>query len=158
MVQFYLLSILFNIVVGVCLFSSVSENELSLNDDFDLKPKKGKVKNVKETLKNDSIFTNETFCMISGALCVLVGLIKLFFVFHVGAKDSGIPVLGDLIPALFGLLGGATLVLSHYALSFADHDLPEFVENILFRYKKFIGCLCVVAGVIHFIIPGFILF
>lgn len=160
MVQFYLLSILLNIVVGVCLFSASSDAEKAF-DDFNESPRKkalSKAKNVEETLKNDSIFTNATFCMISGVLCAIVGFIKLFFVFHVGTRDSGLPVLGDFLPALFGLAGGATLILCHFAESFADHELPDFVENILFRYKKYIGCVCIIVAVVHFIIPGFIIF
>lgn len=154
MVQFYFLSIMLNIFVGVILFSAASNNDLDDEDLLEEKPSKNKRKAVKEAIKNDSIFTNETFCLICGIVCVVVSILKLFFVFHTGAKDCRIPVIGDLLPALAGIIGGATVVLNYYSKSFADHDLPDFVDAILFRNKKYIGCACVAVAVIHFIVPG----
>lgn len=159
MVQFYFLSILLNILVGVVLISSSSSTELDAKDIdlFDEKKSKNtKIKNVKEVLENDSLFSNETFCLITGALSALIGFIKLFFAY--GKTKAGVPIIGDLFPALLGLAGGATVVLEYYSKSFADHDLPDFIETILFNNKKYLGCACIVAAVIHFIIPGFIVF
>lgn len=159
MVQFYLLSILLNIVVGVSLFSLENTNDVDGEELNDV-PKKirTKAKSVKTTLENDSIFTNPTFCMISGLLCCLVGIIKLFFVFHVGEHDFSIPVFGDFFPAIAGILGGTSLALSYYADSFEDHNFPAFVENVFLKYRKYIGCINIIVAIIHFIIPGFIFF
>lgn len=154
MVQFYFLSIMLNICVGVILFTSASISDIDDDDILETRPAKRKAKGVKDAIKNDSIFTNETFCLICGIICVLVSILKLFFVYHHGAKDCHIPVIGDLLPALVGILGGATVVLNYYSKSFADHDLPEFVDTILFRNKKYIGCACVAIAIIHFIVPG----
>ena len=154
MVQFYFLSIMLNIIVGVILFSSANNNDYDDDDIEETRPAKRGSKAVKEAIKNDSIFTNETFCLICGIVCVLVAVFKLFLVYHHSAKDCHIPVIGDLLPAVIGIFGGATVVLNYHSKSFADHDLPEFIDTNLFRNKKYIGCACIVIAVIHFIVPG----
>lgn len=157
MVQFYFLSVLLNILTGVILISSNNSTELDSGDfDFDDNKAKGKIKEMQDALENDSILTNETFCLVAGALCALVGFIKLFFAFS--KKGNGVPVLGDLFPSVLGLVGGITVVLEYYSKSFADHDFPDFVEAVLFNNKKYIGCVCIIAGILHFIIPGFVFF
>lgn len=153
MVQFYFLSILFNILAGLILISAKSDSELVLDDDDEAS---NKFDEVKESLEQDSFLNNETFCLVTGAICAFVGLIKLFFAYS--KTGHGIPVLGDLLPALFGLAGGAIILLEYYSKSFADHELPDFVENVLLRNKMYIGIGCVVAAVLHFILPGIVVF
>lgn len=143
-----------NIFVGIILFSASDTTDFDEIEVEETRPAKRKVKAVEDSMKNDSIFTNETFCLICGIICVIVSILKLFFVYHHGAKDCKIPVIGDLLPAIIGIGGGAVVVLNYYAKSFADHDLPEFVETVLFKNKKYIGCACMLVAVIHFIVPG----
>ncbi|MBQ0161697.1 MAG: hypothetical protein KBS84_00880 [Treponema sp.] len=153
MVQFYFLLVLLNILAGIILISTDSSTELDLSDlDADDK----KQKSVKGALENDSIFTNETFGLVTGALCALISFITLFFSYSKTGKS--IPIIGDLLPSILGLAGGATILLDYYSKSFADHDLPDFVETVFFNNKKYIGFACIIAAIIHFIIPGFIVF
>lgn len=153
MVQFYFLLVLLNILAGIILISTDSSTELDLSDlDADDK----KQKSVKGALENDSIFTNETFGLVTGALCALISFITLFFSYSKTGKS--IPIIGDLLPSVLGLAGGATILLDYYSKSFADHDLPDFIETVFFNNKKYIGFACIIAAIIHFIIPGFIVF
>lgn len=121
MVQFYFLSVLLNILAGIILINSNNSTKLE-SDNFDINDadEKSRIKKVKSTLKNDSILSNETFCLVSGALCTLTGFIKLFFTFSNNGKN--IIIIGDLLPALFGLAGGLIIILEYYANSFAEHD------------------------------------
>lgn len=153
MVQFYFLLVLLNILAGIILISTDSSTELDLTD-LDADDKKNK--NIKGALENDSIFTNETFGLVTGALCALISFITLFFSYSKTGKS--IPIIGDLLPSVLGLAGGATILLDYYSKSFADHDLPDFVEAVFFNNKKYIGFACIIAAIIHFIIPGFIVF
>lgn len=153
MVQFYFLLVLLNILAGIILISTDSSTELDLSD---LDADDNKKKSVKGALENDSIFTNETFGLVTGALCALISFITLFFSYSKTGKS--IPIIGDLLPSVLGLAGGATILLDYYSKSFADHDLPDFVETVFFNNKKYIGFACIIAAIIHFIIPGFIVF
>ena len=157
MVQFYFLSVLLNILAGIILINSNNSTKLeSDNFDIDDADEKSRIKKVKSTLKNDSILSNETFCLVTGALCTLTGFIKLFFTFSNNGKN--IIIIGDLLPALFGLAGGLIIILEYYANSFAEHDLPEFIETGFFKNKKYFGIVCIIAGILHFAIPGFVVF
>ncbi|MBQ0002611.1 MAG: hypothetical protein KBT21_03655 [Treponema sp.] len=152
MVQLYFLLVLLNIVAGIVLISTDNSTKLDVSD-FDSDDKN---KNSNSFLENDSIFTNETFCLVTGALCTLVSFITLFFAYSKTGKP--IPVIGDLFPSVLGLAGGLTILLDYYSKSFAEHELPDFVEAVFFNNKKYIGFGCIIAAVIHFIIPGFIVF
>lgn len=153
MVQFYFLLVLLNIIAGIILISTDNSTELDITsiDEDD-----SKKKNVKDALENDSIFTNENFGLITGALCALISFITLFFSYSKTGKS--IPIIGDLLPSVLGLCGGATILLDYYSKSFADHDLPDFIETVFFNNKKYIGFGCIIAAIIHFMIPGFIVF
>lgn len=156
MVQFYLLSILMNILIGIVMISSNNSTELDI-DKIDYEEKKSsKIKNMQNALEGDSIFTNETFALVSGAVGVIVGFVKLFFTYS--GSGHGIPIIGDLLPAVAGLLGGGTILLDYYSKSFAEHDLPEVFEAVFFNNRKYIGFICIIIAIIHFIIPGFIIF
>ena len=156
MVQFYLLSVLMNILEGIILISSNNSLQFDADGFDDDEKDSSKLSSMKHALQNDSVFTNETFALVCGAVCAIVGFVKLFFAY---AKDGhGIPVIGDFIPALLGFFGGATILLEYYSKSFADHELPDVFETVFFNNKKYIGFVCIIAAVIHFIIPGFIIF
>lgn len=156
MVQFYLLSILMNILIGIVLISSNNSTELDI-DKFDYDEKSSsKIHNMKNALEGDSIITNETFALVCGAIGAIVGFVKLFFAYS--RTGHGIPVIGDLLPAVAGLLGGGTILLEYYSKSFAEHDLPDIFETVFFNNKKYIGFVCMIIAIIHFIIPNFIIF
>ncbi|MCQ2611244.1 MAG: hypothetical protein MJ169_05790 [Treponema sp.] len=130
MAQMYVLSILMNLMVGMILVTPASDKQ--------------------------KFFTNEVTRLICGAVCFLTALIKLFFTY--GSKGAGIPVLGDLIPAVAGIAGGASVLIEYYLENHSAGSVPEIVETILVKNKLYIGILCLGAAVLHFIMPGVIIF
>ena len=99
MLQFYFLSILLNLLVGLLLvFSDSGGGEESDLDDV-----------INDSFQNRflAVFDNRNFRLIVGILCVLVGLMKLLSV-----TQGDVPVVGDLLPALAGIAGGFCVLLA----------------------------------------------
>mgnify|MGYP006916079619 CR=1 FL=1 len=161
MVQFYFLSILFNILAGLILVYgrnlTVSESaDYSFSDDFDSDEDKdlfsddaeSKPEEAKQSaFKDFEGFNGLTFRLVLGVLCVFVGLMKLL-------SSYNIAFIGDIIPAFAGFLGGASLLIEYYAAS-SDNTaaIPVNVQNVFIDSRKYIGVFCLVAGVLHFICP-----
>lgn len=130
MIQFYCLAVTLNVITGLIL--------IYLSDDKDVK---------------SSLFDNEIFRLVVGILSCLVGFIKLFFVY-----GSKVVIVGDLLPAIAGMAGGFVLVAEYFYSRQENENVPDFVDNFFFAYKKYIGIVCILIGIIHFVIPGFIVF
>lgn len=145
MVQFYFLSVLLNILVGIILI--ISDNSAEL-DSSELTSSKS---NLLNSLENDSLLLNETFDIIVGIICTFIGFLKLFFIY---SNSTKIIIFGDFFPAVFGLISGLILVLDFYSKSVKENELPSFVETIFFAYKKYFGCCSILIGFLHFIFPG----
>ena len=88
-----------------------------------------------------------------GIVAVVVGLMKVLSVF------KGIPIIGDLLPAVAGLAGGASILLEYYSCSTSsdDFELADNVRAVFIDSRKYIGVLCIVAAVLHFVFPGALL-
>lgn len=149
MIQFYFLSVLLNILVGMIL---LGEDDSA--DDGD-EEKRG-FGRVASALGNDNILSNETFSLVAGVISVFVGLIKLFFTYSSTGKN--LFIIGDFFPALTGLAGGLVIVLEYYASAVSENSLPDFVGDVLFANKRYIGIICILAAVLHFALPGFVVF
>ncbi|MDR1618980.1 MAG: hypothetical protein LBS06_08070, partial [Treponema sp.] len=91
MIQFYFLSILFNLVSGYLLVTDRPEAEESVESSLKFPVNSG-------TLK-----------LILGILTALTGLLKLL-----SSVEGDVPVAGDLLPALTGMVAGVVLVFSYY--------------------------------------------
>lgn len=145
MLQFYFLSILLNLMVGLLLvFSDSGEGEESDLDDV-----------INDSFQNRflAVFDNRNFRLIVGILCVLVGLMKLLSV-----TQGDVPVVGDLLPALAGIAGGFCVLLAFYQESSSiDITSMPVIESIFIGGKKYIGIFCLVAGILHFIFPKVLL-
>lgn len=119
MAQFYFLSVLLNILAGLVLVYGKSlvqkKNEISVSGDdlFDTAESDGAENaTTKDSVAYDAIhgtFENRTFRLVVGILAVFVGIMKILSVFR-----NDIPVIGDLVPALAGLAGGAALLVEYY--------------------------------------------
>lgn len=132
MLQFYFLSILLNTLTGLTLifnsYSGQSQNTLKNVPDF---------------------FTNNTFKLITGILCSFVALIKLLTSF-----PGAIPILGDLIPAIAGIVGGISLLIDYYVNnSPTETSLNPKIETFFVVNKKYIGVICVFSALLHFLFP-----
>ena len=141
MIQFYFLSILFNLLTGLIL---VYCKDLTVSDDFDdaseisdgTKP---------ELLNGFDGLDNSTFRLVLGGLCVIAGIMKLL-------SSYDVAVIGDLIPAVTSLLGGAALLIEYYSIS-SESIIPEHVQGLFVDNRKYIGVACMIAAVLHFILP-----
>ena len=173
MAQIYFLSVLFNVIAGLILVygKSLKKNESSesLYDDdpfaedredeaFDAE---NSMDNNSETVKGikkekEGILTDinsKTFRLITGILCVFVGIMKLLNQFR-----NDVAIIGDLLPALAGIAGGASLLIEYYVvISGNEFAVPDLVKTVFVDSKKYIGIGCLAAGLLHFIFPQVVL-
>lgn len=136
MLQFYFLSILLNSLTGLTLiFNSYSDK-------------------AQDSLKNvPEFFTNKTFKLIIGILCCFTALIKLLTSF-----PGSILIMGDLLPAIVGVLGGIALLIDYYLNnSPSETKLNPKLESVFVTNKKYIGILCILSALLHFLFPRVII-
>lgn len=131
MLQFYFLSILTNAVTGCILFFT-DENDDSKAGAF------------------YQVLKNEKFSLVMGVVTFVTGFFKLLTV-----VPGDVPVVGDLIPAVCGLLGGFALLYYYYS-SKSEKGLtsPKFLQKIILEGKKYLGLVCMIAAGLHFIFPA----
>jgi hypothetical protein len=71
---------------------------------------------------------------------------------------GAVPLLGDLIPSVAGILGGVALLIEYYlAQTPTETKLNPKLETIFIANKKYIGILCILSAVLHFLFPKVIL-
>lgn len=137
MLQFYFLSVLLNCLAGLILV---------LN-------KSSQTESNKLIEKAPELFSNKTFRLVIGILCCFTALIKLLSSF-----PGAIPIIGDLIPSVAGVLGGVALLVDYYlAQSPSETKLDPKLEIIFVNNKKYIGILCILSALLHFLFPKVIL-
>jgi uncharacterized membrane-anchored protein len=132
MLQFYFLSVLLNALTGfVLLFVDRDDPDAVIEG------------------KMPAIMQDETFRLVLGILTCITGFFKLL-----SAVRGDIPVIGDLIPAFAGLIGGFTLLYDFYKQrSTVDEDtLPPVVKKIV-GARKYVGIGCLLAAILHFLFP-----
>ena len=169
MAQFYFLSVMFNIIAGLVLMygrdltvyasdSDSSEETLPSVDTFETEGDDdfasfdedsntpATVPAKKKLLEDSSLFNNRIFRLVVGILSIFVAIIKLL-------SPMKVPFIGDFVPALAGLLGGFALLVEYYEISSDGSSLNETVEAIFIDSRKYLGLICLAAGIIHFLIP-----
>ena len=125
MFQIYFLSVLLNILVGLFL---IYENKIE---------------------NTNLIIQKPLLIMVLGFASIIVGIIKLFVV-----AQPDIVIIGDLLPAVFGIVGGFCILLNYFLLYGKNEIiLKPVVQKIFVDWKKTIGVLTLVVGILHFIIP-----
>ena len=146
MLQFYFLSILLNLVTGLVLFcekDQVQDEFLGGDFAFDEGNDAGTSSSILGFMES------KNFKLVLGVLSVLVGLLKLLSV-----VQNDVPVIGDLFPAVAGLMGGFCVLLQFYmetnSIDYAPNGLLQsiFVEN-----RRTIGICCLVVATLHFVFP-----
>ena len=150
MLQFYFLSVLLNIVSGLIL---VYVSRRASADDlggFGDEPADGGASPAGKDGGAFVAFVNDTvFRLVLGAVTAFVGLVKLAY-----TVQNDLPLVGDLVPAVAGLLGGASLLIDYFcARSGGSLVLPDALASVFVGGKKAIGLACIAAGVLHFIFP-----
>jgi hypothetical protein len=127
MLPFYFLSIMFNAVTGIILAFRGEETLEESGFSFSL--------------------DNEVFRLMLGAASVFTGFLKLL-----SPVAGNIPVIGDLIPALANLAGGAILVFEYYRnRSTLNSDAALRLGETIGKIRKLAGFAAIAAAAIHFI-------
>jgi hypothetical protein len=130
MYQIYLLSVLTILLSGVALA-------------FD---------RLQQALPGFSLFNGETlsqptFRLVLGAVTILVG----FFQFLTVAPGD-IPVVGDLIPALTGIVLGGILGIEYYrGKSTVENPFIEKLDGVLVKNGSNFGIIGIVIALLHFL-------
>ena len=132
MIQFYFLSVLANILGGLILAGEYLDEKIpsfsAVKVFFDSKP---------------------GFRVTIGFVASIVGILKLL---SVTAGD--IPFVGDFLPALVGLLIGASIFLERYKeRSAVSSNVVETGDKLLLKNRSIIGIVGIVTGLLHFLLP-----
>lgn len=125
MLQFYFFSIVLNFLSGlVLIFMGSEKNELC-------------------------IFQTKVSRLILGIATFVVGFFKLISVIR-----TDILIVGDLLPALFGLLAGFTLLLDYYVHE-TSSEIPVTHGFLAFftTGQKYIGIGAIIFAVLHLLFP-----
>ncbi|MDR3283596.1 MAG: hypothetical protein LBS97_00255 [Treponema sp.] len=138
MLQFYLLSVLLNVLTGLVLFFSFGKEQPAGDVQF------GKA----ISIDDPALFENKTFRLVLGLASGLVGILKLFVV------AGSVRVFGDLLPALAGIAGACTLLLDYFTSTTSiEVNLPHGVDMVFRQGAKYIGIACITIAALHFIFP-----
>lgn len=149
MVQFYFLSILFNLVGGASLILVA------------MPTRSAGLQGLKTFLRDPSV------CLVTGILASVIGALKLLT-----AMRGDIPVVGDFLPAMAGLAVGSTLLLERFrdpdfAPPAGDAVAPASAapgkaearkglgkaERFLLDHKMAVGLAGLIAAGVHFLFP-----
>ena len=129
MIQFYFLSVFLNVVNGYALLVHDREDRGSKFDGV-------------RTFLKDS-----TVRLVLGVLGVIVGFFKLLTVMR-----GDIPIIGDFLPAVAGLISGFSLLLEFYrSNSNVTTDTLEKMEKIFTANRRIVGTASIVIGFVHFL-------
>lgn len=158
MMQIYFLSIVINILAGLVLLktkSASSSNPLSEDSLIEDNTKKNKIINKINTfLLDNELFNNKAFILVIGILSLLIGVIKFFVV-----ANNGLLILGDFLPAIFGIAGGFAILLNYYLSTASQNNkMPKFIQLIFIDNIYFVGITCLLIAILHFIMPGVLFF
>ena len=137
MAQFYLLSILTNILGGLALSANYLGRKTAIFDGFKALHERKKSK------------------MLLGLATAIAGVLKLIF------KSPGetIPVAGDLLPAIVGIAIGL-LLFSESIRREAGEDGPsveQTAKRTIYSFATPLGIVGVIASFFHFILPGVVI-
>lgn len=169
MLQIYFLSILLNVVAGLILVyaTDFTAKKSEAAEDTEAENKDSEVEKVSDDSadsEGDSVFDKKlqfainskgtffddmTFRLVVAILSGLTGVLKLL-----STVQNDVPVIGDLIPAVAGLAACFALLIEFYIQkSNVELKLPSFLTTVFIGGRKYLGILCIIAGVLHFIFP-----
>jgi hypothetical protein len=135
MVQLYFLSVLFNGLSGYVFILGDREEKGTIESGFKFS------------------FGNDTFRLVLGILSAVMGLLKLL-----SPSMDNILILGDLLPALMGLLAGFILIFGYYrehssAENQGEKGKLDRIGEALLKCRKGFGFILLVTALLHFIFP-----
>lgn len=132
MYQFYLLSVLTLVVGGLVL----------ARRDVDA---------AVDRVLNRDLLEQSGFVFGLGIAAVLAGVLRLLSV-----TEGDVPVVGDLLPALSGVVLGASLLTMAYEERPQHVDSPflSTMNRVLLQPRRVTGTAFAIIGGVHFLIPG----
>ena len=146
MLQFYALSVLLNVLIGLVLLYAKNYSKESAEDDDDSLPDDAFSDD--ESSSDAGFLDNPTFRLVVGILSLFVGLLKIL-------SPVSVAVIGDIIPAVAGLMGGFVLLFEYYISSSSlESSLPDIFTKIAVHGRRYVGIVCIAAGLLHFICPS----
>ena len=132
MYQFYLLSVATNLLAGVALSIEGMDEKLHLSSVF-----------------NRDLFEKTGFRIGLGIVTFVVGIFKFLAV-----PPADVPVVGDLLPAISGLVLGLILFLKYYqSRSDVSSPLVDGLERIFGKNSAVFGTIGIAVAVLHFLLP-----
>jgi hypothetical protein len=133
MYQFYFLSILLNLLAGIALAFDSLDEKLGLSRFF-----------------NREVFAQSGFRVTVGILTLIVGVFKFLSV-----TAGNVPVVGDLLPAVMGVLLGLSLIVMFYKdRSTVSSPIIETLDAVLIKNRTVLGVLGIIAAIMHFLFPS----
>ena len=132
MIQLYLLSVVFNGLIGYLLVFGTNSEDGSIE------------KSIKISLSPDG------FRLALGILAAISGILKLF------SPINNFYILGDLLPAIAGIAAGFILIFGFYRDNSTklEHDGQiDIIGDAFLRYKKIAGIALMVIAALHFLFP-----
>jgi drug/metabolite transporter (DMT)-like permease len=131
MAQFYLLSIVTNILAGLALAGDYLGERIPFLSSW---------KNIRE---------RRGWLIGIGVSAAVVGVIKLI----IPSPGETVPVAGDLLPALFGMGQGAALLADAFRKRVATSERLENVSRAVLTYRVPLGIAGIVVALVHFFVP-----
>lgn len=131
--QFYFLSVILNILSGVVLSSDRLGNRMA-----------------KAGILREFLTQHGNLKLGLAILTFLIGIFKLLSV-----TRGDVIIVGDLLPALAGLIMGSILALEYYQerSSSETADLGKF-SGFLLNTRQTFGLAGIIIAVLHFLFPG----
>jgi hypothetical protein len=133
MIQFYLLSIVLNGLIGFLLVFGDAIEGNSTASGFEL------------------FLSSRGLRLFLGILAAITGILKLL-----SPVMNGMPILGDILPALAGLAAGFILIFGFYRENSVKNDTEGTLDRIgdtFLHYKKAVGVILLAVAVLHFLFP-----
>lgn len=104
---------------------------------------------IKGNDKEDSVLSNRQVRLIIGILAIITGFLKLFIV-----VQPDIVIIGDLLPVIAGIAGGANILIDYYReFTSIEVSLNDFFEKLFISGRKYVGIICILVSFIHFLFP-----
>jgi len=89
-----------------------------------------------------------------GAITALVGVVKLFL----RAPFDGVPVAGDLLPAIAGIAAGGVLILGQTTQPEpSDETAPARTARTFLNYRNPVGLAAAAVGLLHFLFASVVI-
>lgn len=131
MPQFYLLSVLTNVLAGLTLAGDfLGEKMAFLASWKSVRERRGLVIGI-------------------GLAAVAAGVLKLIF----RSPGEGVPVAGDLLPALLGIIQGGALLAEAFRQRVEASQQLESVSRVVLSYRVPLGIAGLVVAFLHFLMP-----